>query len=104
MKVEIGNHKQFSVKTTETFRNLPVGSVFILYDNNDDYPCVWVKTPFADMRTGDNPVNKNGAFCDAFCINGGEKTFYMQCDPKAVCLVLDMHELFGTADLCREHE
>lgn len=40
MKVEFANKKQFTVKEEELFRNVPVGSLFILADDDTDTPAV----------------------------------------------------------------
>lgn len=98
MKVEFANKKQFTVKEEEIFQNVPVGSLFILVDDDTDTPAVWMKTPFIDMCARNNPVNANGSFCTAWCVNDGTKNLYMQCNPTALCLVLDAEDLFGKAD------
>lgn len=74
MKIEIGDHKAFTIKGEEAFYNIPMGSVFIVSDDDNTYPCVWVKTPLADMYLQNNPINQNGAFCNAVCINADGKT------------------------------
>lgn len=94
MKIEIGNKKQFTVKSEEIFKNIPVGSVFIVAEDEADTPCIWVKTPTANTRKGE--------FYNAVCINADEKNLYMQCNPAAVCFVLDTDDLFGRADVCNE--
>lgn len=101
MKVEIAGHKQFTIKGEERFRDIPIGSVFIVSDDDSTYPSIWVKTPFADMCFRNNPVNQNGAFCNAVCINADGKNLYMQCNPEALCLVFDTENLFGTAECCQ---
>lgn len=99
MKIEIGNGKQLIIKAEEIFRDMSVGTTFIVSEDDKKCPNVWVKTPFVDMYEHNNPVNNNGAFCNAICINtGNEAILYMQCKPDAVCLVIDTHELFDQAE------
>lgn len=95
VKIRTGNGNTLTVKSEETFRKIPVGSMFVVSQDKSEHPCIWVKTPFADMDEHNNPVNQNGAFCNAICINAGSENLYMQCWPEAVCFVIDTDELFG---------
>lgn len=83
------------IDQTELFSTLKYGQLFTV----DDSGAIWCKTPMANMYVFNNRYSTDGAFCTAVCINvqdGYEQ--YMQCDPMAVCTLVDIEQLFGTVE------
>lgn len=97
-RIRTGNGKPLLVKGASKFRDMPVGTMFVLAEDEQEYPRIWVKTPFADMSIHGNGQNQNGAFCNAWCLNSNEKDLYIQCFPEAQCFMIETGELFGTPE------
>lgn len=90
--------RNIKMKGSDIFKALPIGTMFITENDERKNPLIWVKTPFADMYEHNNPVNENGGFCNAICINADNKNLYIQCHPKTMCQIIDTENLFTSKD------
>lgn len=97
-RIKTGNGITLTVREASMFKDMDAGSMFVFANDNHETPKVWVKTPFADMAEHNNSQNRNGAFCNALCVNSKEKDLYIQCLPEAQCFVIETGCFFGISD------